>query len=354
MKHLISILTQVVLITMMTVAQTPQLKQLPANQDVNIEVQRIWSNGEYCSFTSFAKYKGKYFVSFRESNSHQILKPEDQNGKARIIYSEDGREWKSSALIAKEGYDLRDPKISIMPDGRMMLIMGGCVYKNCKREAVETWVCFSDDGEHFSELQPVVFPDEVAHGNEFLWRITWHDGVGYGVSYGSFFSLIKTTDGIHYELVSHINMPGFPNESTIRFLSDGTMAMMVRRENDSKNGAFGLSKPPYVQWKWNDMDVRLGGPDFMLTSDSTMIVASRSMYSTEKTMLFSGDTRGKIEEVCILPSGGDDNSYTGMLVEGDQLWVTYYSKHEGPKASIYLAKVPLKLFQSGVTSRYFY
>ncbi|MBR1792853.1 MAG: hypothetical protein IJ764_04360 [Bacteroidales bacterium] len=323
-------------------------------QDVNIQVERIWSNGEYCSFASMIKYHGKYYISFRESDSHQILKPENKNGKARVLMSTDGESWQSVALIDKEGFDLRDPKMSIMPDGRMMILMGGSIYKNQKFTGMVPHVVFSSDGEHFSSPEPVQFSDGIGQGKEWIWRLTWHKGVGYGVSYGSGFMLVKTTDGLHYDLVARLDMPGRPGEATVGFLSDETMAIMVRRDGDSKNGAWGLSKPPYTQWQWQDMDVPLGGPDFMMTSDSTMIVASRSLYSTEKTMLFKGDIRGKLEEVAILPSGGDDNSYTGMIIEGEQLWVTYYSKHEGPKASIYLAKLPLKLFDGPITSRWFY
>ncbi|MBR1517699.1 MAG: hypothetical protein IJ620_06125 [Bacteroidales bacterium] len=323
-------------------------------QDVNIQVSRIWSNGEYCSFTSMIKYKGRYYVSFRESDSHQILKAENRCGKARVLVSDDGEHWQHMALIGKEGYDLRDPKLSITPDGRLMLLMGGSVYKNLKLTNMYPQVCFSSDGKSFGDLQPVVFAEGLSQHNEWIWRLTWHQGIGYGVCYGSSFMLVKTTDGIHYDLVCRLDMPGRPGEATVRFLSDGTMAMMVRRDGDSKNGAWGLSHPPYTQWQWSDMDVPLGGPDFMMTSDSTMIVASRSLYSTEKTMLFKGNIKGKLEEVCILPSGGDDNSYTGMIVEGDELWVAYYSKHEGAKASIYLAKVPLSLFDGKISSRWFY
>ena len=323
-------------------------------QDINIKVSRIWSNGEYCSFASMIKFKGKYYVSFRESDTHQILKAENRCGKSRVLVSDDGENWRSVALIEKEGYDLRDPKLSITPDGRLMLLMGGSVYKDLKLANMYPQVCFSKDGEHFSDLQPVRFADGLSRENEWIWRVTWHEGVGYGVVYGSGFMLVKTTDGVNYDLVCRLDMPGRPGEATVRFLPDGTMAMMVRRDGDSRNGAWGMSKAPYTQWTWNDMDVPLGGPDFMITSDTTMIVASRSLYSTEKTMLFKGNMKGKVEEIAILPSGGDDNSYTGMIVEGNELWVAYYSKHEGPKASIYLAKVPMSLFNGTITSRYFY
>ena len=45
----------------------------------------------------------------------------------------------------------------------------------------------------------------------------------------------------------------------------------------------------------------------------------------------------------MLPSGGD-TSYPGFIVVGDQLWVSYYSTHETPLATVYLAKIPLDIF----------
>lgn len=323
-------------------------------QDINIKVKKVWSNGEYCSFTSLIKYKGKYYLSFRESDSHQILKPENRNGKSRILVSTDGESWESVALLEKEGFDLRDPKFSITPDGRLMVIMGGSIYNDKQKfTGMHPQVSFSSDGKHFSDPEAVTLDPQMGP-KQWIWRITWHQGVGYGVSYGDGFSLVSTVDGLHYNLVTRLNMPGRPGEATVRFAPDGTMAMMVRRDGDSRNGAWGLSKAPYTDWQWNDMDVPLGGPDFIFTSDTTTIVATRSLYSTEKTMLLKGNLKGRMEEVCILPSGGDDNSYTGMIVEGNELWVAYYSRHEGPKASIYLAKVPLSLFDGPVSSMYFY
>ncbi len=323
-------------------------------QDVNIRVQRIWSNGEYCSFTSLVKFKGKYYVSFRESDSHQILNKKNRNGKARVIVSEDGEHWRSVVLLGKDGYDIRDPKLSITPDGRLMMNAGGSIYKDLKFAGMVPQVSFSADGEHFSDFEPMQLPAEITKGSEYVWHIEWHDGVGYGVSYGSGLALVKTTDGLHYDLVTKLDMPGFPNEATVRVNSKGTMAMILRREEGQRHGAWGVSEPPYTSWNWKEMDVPLGGPDFIFTTDSTTIVASRSLYSTEKTMLFNGNMRGKVEEVCILPSGGDDNSYTSMMQVGDDMWVTYYSKHEGEKASIYLAKIPMSVFSKGITSQYFY
>ena len=43
------------------------------------------------------------------------------DGALRVITSADGDEWESAALITSENSDLRDAKITVTPDGRLML-----------------------------------------------------------------------------------------------------------------------------------------------------------------------------------------------------------------------------------------
>lgn len=326
-------------------------------QDINISVSRIWEH-DYCAFTSLIEFKGRYYCSFREANSHLF----DENGKAdegkaRIIVSSDGSRWEPLALLAKRGLDLRDPKLSIMPDGRLMVIMGGSVYKDKKLVNMYPQVSFSTDGVHFTEPQPLHIDPRVCEDYEWVWRVTWFNGVGYGVTYGKMhnYALLKTTDGINYELVSYLDVLHNPGETTLRFKSDGQMLLMARREGGRGNqkGLWGVSNPPYTDWKWTDMNIPLGGPDFLMLNDSLCVLGTRSLYASEKTMMLKGYTDGKFEEVCILPSGGDDNSYPGMLVVGDELWVTYYSRHELEKAAIYLAKIPLEMFTTPRTNKYY-
>ena len=61
-----------------------------------------------------------------------------------------------------------------------------------------------------------------------------------------------------------------------------------------------------------------------------------------KTIIIRGNLDGDFQEVFTLPSDGD-TSYPGMLTVGDELWMSYYSTDGVPgKASIFLAKIPLK------------
>jgi hypothetical protein len=47
--------------------------------------------------------------------------------------------------------------------------------------------------------------------------------------------------------------------------------------------------------------------------------------------------QGKLTPLVTLPSGGD-TSYAGLVWHENELWISYYSSHEG-KTSIYLARV---------------
>lgn len=328
-----------------------------ATTSYTITTTRIWE-GPYCAFTSLVEFKGRYYCAFREASSHLF----DADGRAaegvsRIIVSDDGVHWRSAALLVKAGLDLRDPKLSVMPDGRLMVVMGGSVYEGRKLAHMYPQVSFSTDGVHFTDPTPLVVDPKVCEDYEWVWRVTWHDGVGYGVSYGKLhnYVLLRTTDGIHYDLVSHLDVMHNPGESTLRFLSDGRMLLVARREGGRGNqrGILGISEAPYTQWEWHDMNVPLGGPDVLLLNDSSFILGTRSLYASEKTMLLKGYLDGQCEEISLLPSGGDDNSYPGMLVVGDELWVTYYSRHESDNAAIYLSRVPMYLFSAPRSSAYF-
>ena len=320
------------------------------SQNYCVEVKQIWDNGKHNAFTSLIKFKDAYYCSFREGDSHIFDASGKAEGKVRIIRSTDGEHWESVALFGKDKYDLRDPKLSVTPDNRLMVTIGGSIYENKKLTGRIPQVSFSKDGEHFSKPAPVNIRGNAGNGKDWIWRVTWHDGVGYAAMYSmtadrdGYLSLLTTKDGINYDLITTFDIPDFPNESTIRFDAAGDMTMMVRRELGDQKGFFGKSSFPYTDWSWKKMDFRLGGPDFLYLNDGLVVMGTRSHYTSfAKTVLLKGNGTEKFQEVYVLPSGGD-TSYPGLLVEGDQLWVSYYSSHQTPKSSIYLAKIPLTMF----------
>ena len=363
MKHKSLILALVAVLSICTVCQPSKSRKAQecpdSTNDVNIRVKRIWDSDKHCAFTSIIRFNDRYYVSFREAESHIFDSDGVARGAVRILVSEDGETWSSAAYLTKEGYDLRDPKLSVTPDGKLMVTIGGSIYGEDKKlEGRIPQVSFSSDGENFSDPVPVELDSKTKNGTDWLWRVVWQDGVGYGVMYsllsetprkveqGSAVSLVKTLDGIHYEDVAKIDLPDFPNETTVRFLPDKRMLMMVREDSGDLQGYWGVSDPPYTDWSFNKIGFQLGGPDFVVMEDSTVIAGTRSYFlpGSTKTLLLKGTPEGRFEEVCFLPSGGD-TSYPGFVIAGDELWVSYYSSHETGKAAVYLAKMPLSMFK---------
>ena len=315
----------------------------------SVRVERIWDRG-YSAFPSIVRYKGAMYVSFREGVSHIFDENGIAAGRTRILRSRNGRRWKSVALLSKEGYDLRDPKLSVTPDGRLMVIQGGSVYVDKKLVKRIPQVSFSSGGRSFSDPEPVYYP--AGDGCSWFWRMTWHDGTGYTVSYGEpgsdSMELLKTADGRHFEKITDITLGGFPNETTVRFLPDGRMVLLIRREKDDGSAYIGVSGAPYTSWDLRPLGFRIGGPEMAVLPDGSLLIGGRAYNEggEPKTCLWRGSLDGGFALWKTLPSGGD-NSYPGFLVEDGCLTVVYYSSHEltrpdgRPRAGIYLARIPL-------------
>jgi len=339
-------------ISLLLCAFLPGVCQIKADESAwkeEIMVERIWDRG-YSAFPSIVRYQDAMYVSFREGVSHIFDEKGIAAGKTRILRSTDGEHWESVALLEKEGYDLRDPKLSVTADGRLMVIQGGSVYVDKQLVKRIPQVSFSADGCSFSAPQPVDYPGSGPFA--WFWRVTWHEEVGYTVNYGEAdehkLELLKTTDGLHYEKITDIALDGFPNETTVRFLPDGRMVLLIRRDMEDRMAHLGVSVPPYTNWQIKPLPFQIGGPEMTVLPDGALLIGGRAYFKNgeTKTCLWMGNAEGDFEVWKILPSGGD-NSYPGFLIEDGELKVVYYSSHEltrpdgRPRAGIYLARIPL-------------
>lgn len=291
------------------------------------------------------RFRDSWFCSLRESDLHAYGKP----GHIRILTSQDGVSWMPCALLEEEGIDLRDPKLSITPHGLLMLIVGGTLYDNKRTYlSLRSRVSFSSDGKNWSPFQHVVSP------HEWLWRVTWHLGKAYGAAYSRsdpkdkykewHIRLYESDDGVNFKEMVQWSIPGYPNETTLRFLKSGEMVALVRRDGRTDNNAWiGSSQPPYKEWKWHETPLYFGGPNFLLDSEQNFWAGGRILMNMpygqmERTVLAEMDHQS-IRPCLILPSGGDC-SYPGLYLFENVLWMNYYSSHEG-KAAIYLARIDL-------------
>jgi len=299
-----------------------------------LSVRKIWDQGGHNAFTDLIRFQDKWFCSFREADAHV-----GGDGRLRILESADGESWKSAALLTESGIDLRDPKLSITPDGRLMMVAGGSVYGGTKKlQGCQPRVTSSKDGREWTP------PQRMLQEGEWLWRATWQDGKAYGVAYNlpigkseRTIKLFSSVDGLNWKLVAPLDVSGQPNETTVRFLRNGDAVMLVRRESGDFGGWIGSSSSPYTDWKFFQTKVRLGGPDFLELPDGSLVAGSRDHSKGDAKFSLFRMTRESLTPVLTLPSGGDC-SYPGLVWHGGLLWVSYYSSHEG-KTSIYIAKV---------------
>ncbi len=327
--HVLSLVVMVV----MTTAVFSQVR--PKAQPITWPVAKIWDRAPHNAFTDLVRFQGRWFCVFREGKDH--VSPD---GALRVITSTDGVSWESAALITSNNSDLRDAKITVTPDGQLMLCGAEALHDRSKHSH-QSLVWFSRDGRTWSEKHLIGDPDL------WLWRVTWHKGKAYSIGYGCgkerLLRLYVSNDGKTFEpLVDRLLEGGYPNETSIVF--DGDTAYCLLRRDGAGNGnntaMLGIAPPPYTKWEWKDLGVPIGGPHLIRLPDGRFVAAVRLLDKRVRTSLCWLDPKaGTLKEFHTLPSGGD-TSYAGLALHQDQLWISYYSSHEG-KTSIYLARMPL-------------
>ena len=308
-----------------------------------VEVNKIWDRAPHSAFTDLARWNERFYCAFREGRGHVST-----DGRIRILQSKDGNAWESAALIALEGYDLRDAHLSVTPDGRLMLLGGAAPRKKDNQSApTGTFVCFSKDGRQWTEPRIEVEP------GRWLWCVTWHKGKAYGVSYAAgermpYLELLVSENGVDYKChVDKLYGTGYPTEVTLRFDTDDTCYALVRRDRrgeEKSSALLGVSQPGYKKWRWHDLGDGFngfGGPNFIRIPGGHWIGAGRMHDGGVHTALTYVDVeKGTMTRLLKLPSGRD-TSYPGLVWYEGMLYVSYYSGHEG-KTSIYLAKLKVE------------
>jgi len=296
-----------------------------------VSIRKIWDAAAHNAFTDLCRFRDGWWCTFREAEEHG-----GGGGKVRVIRSDDGQAWRSAALLEDSGIDLRDPKLSVMPDGRLMLIMGGSRYEDGVYQSRAPRVAFSADGHDWTA------PRKLLAEDHWLWRVTWHEGWAWSVSKlgegrdPRRAMLYRSRDALDWEWVTEFRLPNNTwnaSETTLRFAADGELIALMRPH------WIGTSRQPYKQWTWTKLDQNIGGPNFLVLPNGRMWASARN-YEGDVSTVLARMTRDSYQPLLTLPSGGDC-SYPGLVWHEELLWISYYSSHEG-KSSIYLAKVRLE------------
>jgi hypothetical protein len=319
-------------VTVLSGAPLVQSAESPSTAEL-VEVRKIWDRAPHNAFTDLIRFEEQWFCVFREGKAH--VSPD---GALRVISSKDGVQWTSAALLTATNGDLRDAKIALTPAGELML-SGAIALRQPATAKHQSLAWFSKDGRSWTA------PEILGDTNQWLWRTTWHKQIAYSVGYDTsaekFVRLYTSRDGRDFQtLVPRLFEEGYPNESSMIFLPDDTALCLLRRDGTPASGKLGRAKPPYTQWEWKDLGMKIGGPHFLRLPDARIVAAVRLYDGKVRTSVLRLDVdAGKLTEILALPSGGD-SSYAGLVWHENLLWVSYYSSHEG-RTSIYLAKVKL-------------
>lgn len=150
----------------------------------------------------------------------------------------------------------------------------------------------------------------------------------------------------YHKVISHLNQQGYVNESGLSFVqgadSPATAYCLLRRDpvwSNEQDALLGVSTAPFTDWQWQTLDKRIGGP-VSFVHDAKLYAVVRLYDGEVRTSVVHIDTQAhQINELLTLPSGGD-TSYAGVVLQGSELLISYYSSHEGQSA-IYFARVAL-------------
>lgn len=301
-------------------------------QEISTSV--AYHSNKYSAFTSL-EYRNNYFYcAFREGDTHVSTKGDD-NGVVKILTSKDGEKWNEVLLYALTGIDLRDPKLSLAPDGRIMLLVEGVKYNEGKPINRNSFVSFIDVNNKITKLKAIEFTPNMSYN--WLWDGHWVENSFYGFTYIPKFCFIKSADGINYSLIDTLPLSESPSEASLAQYSKNKLICVVRTVN---NALIGISDKRKNCWKWYDSGYKIGGPD-IANVNGDIFVAGRSYDNNGKrTTLFKLDKKTfKLSRIMDISEDGD-SSYPGLIYQDGILYISHYYVKNGV-SSILFSKIKL-------------
>jgi len=301
---------------------------------------------QYNAFTNMDFWNGKYYVVFRQGVTHG---GGDFSGRIVVLESTDLENWGDSVAMDQPSKDDRDPKLFSTPQ-RL------CLYATTRgRGGVEnTVVSFTEDGIKWST------PQQTYEDGYSFWKPKAHKGLYYAAAdISGRAELLKSTDGINWQLVSIISDNYATTETSLVFLEDNRL-LALSRQNSSPGGhwpGFSISSPPYTSWDYVlGNHTHFSGPAAALVGD-TIVVASRTILpdwglpseqglDDQRTALYTFNLKTmRLELEAMLPTEtGGDSSYPGILPTGKDCAVVCWHDgsttwHEPSPSNIWLAHI---------------
>ena len=312
------------------------------NRNVVVETWDIANDNLHNSNTDMIEWRGQFYLSYVSSPYHF-------GNDASIMHikrsSDMGHTWDELSTFNPENDDIRDPKFAVIGE---RLFLYALKNDSFVAEPYITVYSYTEDGENWTKFETVPELD-----GWLFWRPkTWDGETFYNAAYWWEHGksvLLKSSDGINWEIVSTINEGERNDETEIEFLSDGRMLATARLEYAYfADGAFGdkrgatlitVSDPPYEDWSelTQSLVARLDGPYLFSYHDRIFAVGryqpdlgksgpltdQGSILSRKRTALYEVRLDGLVY-LTDLPSAGD-TSYEGLILVGNTAYISYYT-----------------------------
>jgi len=291
-------------------------------------------DGMHNSNTDLIYWKNHFYLIHARSPWHFASK------KCRLVLrrSADARTWEKVATFGVAGQDIRDPKFAAIGERLCLYVLKNVAWNP---EPYTTAVSTTTDGVTWSALK------DVEPTGWLFWRPKTRDGItwyvpAYWWEHGKS-ALLKSADGQAWERVSMIHEGDRNDETAIEFLPDGRIICTARLEvSDSVFGdkdaatLIAAAKPPYTHWtSINSRVTRLDGPR-LFSYRRTVYAVGRcnpgkpgpfkwfgSILGKKRTALYEVREK-RLVHISDLPSCGD-TSYAGVVVRGDDVYISYYT-----------------------------
>ncbi|MHA1230172.1 MAG: hypothetical protein ACTSRP_14560 [Candidatus Helarchaeota archaeon] len=306
------------------------------NSNLEIESWTAISNGMHNSNTDMI-YWNNYIYLVHDQRIYHFWIGDD--AKLIVWRSKDAKNWEKVVELRSPSTDIRDPKFCNI-NGTLFLY--ALLNVGLIARPYQTVYFKTNDGLNWEDCKKLNLSGWLLWRPKTIDNKTWYS-CAYWYEHGESV-LLKTSNGTDWIIVSTIFKGQANDETALEFYNNDSIICTLRIEGES-DSMFGTntactiiatSIPPYINWNYSKSYItRLDGPCLFSYNNKTFAIGRYqvgpktiftelgSAFSKKRTSIFLVEP-DNLTYLTDLPSTGD-TSYAGIVILGNQLYVSYYT-----------------------------
>ncbi len=311
--------------------------QLVSSALSQIDSWTVVNDGRHNAFTDLVYWRTGFWLVFVSSPSHFA----SRRSRIILLHSLDAHVWKEAARFDGQGEDIRDPKLAVVNDHLLLIVLLNRAFDPLPYQTV---CANSADGLTWTELAPALPPGWLLGHPKPSMQGTWY-APAHNLKTGAV-QLFTSQDGVTWKAGATITGEKGADETAVEFLPDGRLLAVTRFE--AGGGIFGhpqagtllsVAEAPYDKWSvlHSSRPTRLDSPT-LFSNQGRVYAVGRSQphisgpyqwqgsaFSRKRTSLYRVDVSGEdLTHLADLPSAGD-TAYAGVVVRNGQAILSYYT-----------------------------